>query len=348
METNLRQIVNPTEDTESDSSAWKLIVLIFLGLCSSALAGYYLNGFFLAGNFSLLITSFCFTAVMAILMIFNALFVKSKWLLRGIVFVECFTVSAFFMPIITPQLITQFAVALALFVIFAIQGVGRGVKILNNSLSVHFFETAKPIASKLATGFLIFLSIMAYVEFIDLGRLSSDTGRLIMNQVFVSAEPVFKLQFSGVSFNQNVGEFVKAIAWSTINKTRFEPINDPNLGLRGDLTQLPRETQNRIAEALSISLLQSLESKIGSLGVNESVQDAMFRIIKDWLGRFTGTAKKLLGITGVVLAFFALRGIALILMPAIEFIGYVIYKLLLASGFARVANEVRNREFVVL
>ncbi|MDO8556920.1 MAG: hypothetical protein Q7R98_00465 [Candidatus Jorgensenbacteria bacterium] len=348
METSLRQIVNPVGETEADTSAWKLIVLVFLGLGSSALAGYYLSIFFTASRLAPLLASFSFAALFAIFTVFNVFFLKDKWLLRGTLFIECFIPLLFFFSVAASGFATLLFAAFALFLIFTVNGAVRGKRILENGLAIHFFEIARPVMTKLVTGFLIFLSILAYVEYIGLGKLNAETGQFTMNQILVSADPVLKLQFAGVSFNQTISEFARAVAKSTINKTRFQPINDPNLGLQGDLTQLPQETQDRIIDALSTNLIQSLEGRFGTLNLQERAGDAIFRIVKNALGNFSGGAKSLLGATGAVLFFLALRGIALILLPIIEFIGYLLFKLLLIAGFARITIEMRNREFVVL
>ncbi len=346
----MRQIVESARESESesDASVWKLAVLVVLGVIFSLLSAYYLSVFLSSDNFGSILASFSFAAVLTIVNILQVLFIKNLWALRGAVILECVAPIIFFMSAIFPVLFLPLLVAVALYVIFALTGAGRGFRNLSNSLSVQFFGVAKPVAAKFVTGFLIFVSVAMYYQFIELGRLGPETGQFLMNQLLASTEPALKIQYSGISFNQTVKQFADSMARSVINKTRFEPINDPNIGLSGDLTQLSTTEQNRIADALSVNILQSFEKRVGTLNPNENVRDSVFNLVKKWLGKFSAESKQMLAVSGAVLIFFSLRGISIIAMPIIEFLAFVLFKLLLILGFARIAMEKRDREFVIL
>lgn len=350
MDQQTRQIVESSRELESESntSAWKLAVLVILGVIFSLLSSYYLSVFLSSDSFGSIWASFGFAAVLVIINILQVLFIKNLWVLRGAVILECVAPVVFFMSAIFPVLFLPLLAAVALYVIFTLIGAGRGFKNLSNSISVQFFGVAKPVAAKFVTGFLIFVSVAMYYQFIELGRLGPETGQFLMNQLLSSTEPALKIQYSGVSFGQTVKQFSDSMAKSVISKTRFEPINDPNIGLSGDLTQLSPVEQNRIADALSINILQSFEKRLGTLNPNESVRDSVFNLVKKWLGKFSPESKQMLAVSGAVLVFFSLRGLSVIVIPIIEFFAFVLFKLLLILGFARIFTEKRDREFITL
>lgn len=344
-----RQVIDPETHKEARTGALKLFGLAGFGILASIAAAYYLSVFFETGAFAMLFASFIAAALLIVASIFHVLFIRNGWALVGLVIIECLIIPLIFAPagvFRDPSLVL--IGASLLFGLFAFIGMRQSARMLANGVAFRFFSVAKPVAAKFATGFLIFLAVFGYLQYFEWNRLNAGMGQFFTNQILRTAEPILALQYAGVSFAQTMQEFTLAIAESTIQKTRYNPIDDSNLGLRGDLTQLPAATQGRIAEALSQNIHAALEGRFGRIGENERVGDVVFRIIGEWFGKFDDKTKQLVGVTGAVLAFFALRGIALLLLPFVEFLGFLLFKLMLATGLARVVTERRDCETILL
>ncbi len=343
-------VISQSKEQEADTNIWKLAILGLLGVLSAFLASYYVNEFFITIDSHFLLLGFLFSSFVIIFSVLNAFFVKNKWLLFSITVFESiiFFFSFFRMGGSHPSVF--FMAALVLFLYFVIQGTEGARKALVNSVHIRFFQVARIVSSKTITAFLIFLSLITYVYYIEQGNLNDKAGKIFTNYFLDSARPVIELEIPGISFDGSVHDFIRTLTNHALQKSRIS-IADPTGGKKTfelNFSDLPNQQKEALIETTSRNIRESMEKSVGPLNEKESVRDAVYNIIKRFVGGFSEKTKEWMGIGFMVLFFFTLKGLSFIWLALIEFISFLAYKLLIVLKFGTVSSETRVREFVTL
>jgi len=343
-------IISQSKESEEDKSVWKLVVLVFLGVASSFTASYYFNEFFITAGANFLWLGFLFATIFSIFIVLNSFFVKNKWLLAGIIFIQSALFLLFFFRLAGQDPSEAFLAGVLLFLFFVTRGAEGARKALINSARIRFFEIARIASSKAITAFLIFLSIIFYVYYFEQRNLNDSVGKVFSNYILDSAEPIVNLQIPGVSFNQTVDKFITTITENTLRSSRIS-VADPSGGKKTfelSFSELPYQQKNELIIETKNNIKKSLEKDFGVLDGNEKARDAIYGIEKGLVEKFSDKTKSMLGIGFVILLFFTLKGISFIWLAVIEFISFLFFKLLVVLRFANVNSETRVREFITL
>jgi hypothetical protein len=158
--------------------------------------------------------------------------------------------------------------------------VTRGRQSLENSLKIRFFQVAKTVTPKAITGILIMVSILFYLNYFSWGKFNDTLGRTFITQLLVGAEPAIRLWFPGVSFNQTVGDFLKAIAAREVERVKLPLVTRSETNFQLDVSQLPPAERERLETRVAGELQKSLEAIVGPLDPKESLTDGVYRLIQ--------------------------------------------------------------------
>lgn len=155
-----------------------------------------------------------------------------------------------------------------------------------------------------------------------------------IQSVVAPSEFILKRFVSGFSLSMSVGSFVDAIG---------------NSGAIPGLGSLPAAQRNELLAQSRGPLLAQLSDMLGVAVRERETVEQVFAAALDKLVR--GIPREWGNFIVIALAFtvfLTLKGIGFLLVYPIQFFVWVIYELLLATGFARVVLEQKSKETIVL
>ncbi|MFH0806777.1 MAG: hypothetical protein V1885_03580 [Candidatus Brennerbacteria bacterium] len=350
-------VVSQSKDEERDGALWKVILLAIVGVGANLLATSALNTYLATATSELLFVIAGAALVATSVFVLQALFVKSALLLRVVVLIETFVPLALFTGKLFPDTSLVLLGAVALFFFFANMGSVRGLRQAAANMSVHFFDTARTVIPKVLTGALLFMTALIYLTYFSWGTLNEAVGRRFVNQVLTSADPVLRLYFSTVSVDQNVEKFIREVVRSQLlgekNNILGSLVEDSNLpGQAGDeievFRNLPVPQRDAIIARVAENFRASLTPILGALDPQEPVRDVAYRILEERFSSLSPSQSATFTIGGLLLVFFALKGFLSLFHWLIAAVAYLIFKLLVTFGFARMGVSTQTREFVIL
>lgn len=344
-------ITSQSRDEERDQRFWKVALLGIVGLGANLLAVQAFVTYLATATSNLLYVVAAAGLATVVVFVLQAFFVKSATLLRTVVFVQTAGPLLLFLDHLGDESVAVLLIAVLLFFVLAEIGSVRGLRQAAASMRVRFFDTARTVIPKALTGALLFAAALIYLTYFSWGTLNATIGRKFVDQVLTSADPVLRLYFSRVSVDQNVEDFLREVVRAQLEGGsanllgKFAP--GSNEALQTFLS-LPVPQRDVIIDRVTESFRGSLEPVVGSLNPNEPVRDAVYRIVADRLAGLTPSQYKTFSVGGVVLVFFALKGFLSLFQWAFALVAYLVFKLLMALGFARTGVATQSREFVLL
>lgn len=344
-------VTSQSKDEERDQSIWKIVALAVVGAGANLLATSALGTYLVTATSELLFVIAGAALVGISVFVLQALFVKSALILRAIVLVETLAPLVLFTGRLFSDTSLVLLGAVVLFFFFANMGSMRGLRQAAVSMSVHFFDTARTVIPKVLTGALIFMTALVYLTYFSWGTLNEAVGRRFVNQVLTSADPALRLYFSNVSVDQNVGEFLSEIVYSQLAGDRNNIVGSlvEDAGEGSDVFRnLPVPQRDAIVARVAESFRMSLVPIFGELNVGEPVRDVIYRLLVERFSSLSPSQYATFTIGGLVLVFFALKGFLSLFHWLIAVFAYLIFKLLMALGFARTGLATQTREFVLL
>ncbi|MDP3975233.1 MAG: hypothetical protein Q8P88_03040 [Candidatus Jorgensenbacteria bacterium] len=344
-------ITSQSKDEERDTKLWKVAVLAVLGLGANLLATYALTTYLATANSDLLFVVVGAALIGVVVLVLQALFVKSPMLLRAVVLIETLGPLVFFVPRLFPEPSIILIAAAFLFFFFANMGSLRGLRQAATSIAVHFFETARTVVPKVLTGGLLFMTALIYLTYFSWGTLNVAVGRRFVNQVLSSSDPVLRLYFSRVSVDQTVEEFLHEVVRSQIegekNNILGSLVLDEEKGFE-EFRNLPVPAREEIITRVTKSFRESLEPIVGLLDGAEPVRDAVYRILEERFSSLSPSQHTTFSIGGLILVFFAFKGFLSLFHWLIAVVAFLVFKLLMALGFAKTGLSTQSREFIIL
>jgi hypothetical protein len=335
------QVISQSNESENDRNWWKLGSLAILGILAAAASGYFLSIFLAGVEFAYFYTALGMLVVLGIILVLQAVFISSVWHLRVLTILEGLVVLPFFFSYYQDLSITAF-VGSFLWLWFVVRGSLVANNLARGGMKPVFSEPARRAAAATVTGWLLLTVFMGYTRFVEQGGLTDALGQRLTKEALVSLESAFQLQFPKVSFQATTGEFLVAIGEELV--TRSGAITD-----LGPAEYVPPQVKNQIIAEAAKKVREDLEKSLNlKLSPNEPITDAVYRSLKSFLNGFAPAFRDALAAVFMVLVFFSLRGISFLAVWLMQAVAWIFYKLFLAFGFARVASEMRSREFIVL
>lgn len=335
------QIISQSSETESDSNWWKIGGLAIFGILTSAISGYFLSVFLQGVEFGYFYAAAACLVLLGIVLVLQAVFLTSVSRLRLLVLVQGLISLPFFFSYYEGWSMAAFFGSF-LWLWFLVRGSSVAQSLARGGMRPEFREPARRVASATVTGWLLFSVFFGYARFAEQGGFTEALGKRLTKETFISLEPAFRLQFPKVSFQKTTGEFLVAIGEELVNRSGAATSMDPS-------EFIPPEVKAKIVAEAAKKVRLDLEKSLNlKLSPTEPITDAIYRSLKSFLDGFAPAFRDALFAALAVLIFFSLRGVSFILTWLMQGLAWVFYKLLLAFGFARVASEMRSREFVVL
>jgi hypothetical protein len=341
-------IISQSREEEVDQSLLKIIFLGFLSAVFFGAAVYCFNIFLVTAQYLYFWISFFSGGFFVALAVLNSIFIKSNGRLQLITLTETLVAIGIFYQRLYPNISWVLIGAAAVFFVLIFIASGRGMKVLTNSVKIHFLEVAKVVAPKIMTAFLIFLSVVVYLNYFEWNKFNEKIGKELVNQTLNASNPVLKVMVTGASFDQKVGDFLKAFVDAELRKVKTDVVSRNAGDAKIDFRQLPPTTRAGIVDQAAKEAQKALENMVGPVNPDETLKDLIYRLAKNYLVNLSPQLKAMFGVIVGISVFFFFKGIAALLYWLVYFLAFLIYKFLLAVNFAHVGLETRSREFVIL
>jgi len=343
-------IISQSAEDETDKNLWKIMFLGVVTVFFSLSVVYTFHRFLVT-----LDEQYVWYAGLAVLgfltfIVLQVFFVKRFLILMILLFLE--TIAPMFMFTKYFYSAPRWILIIGWFVffLFSFMGAKKGMALIANSLKIKFFPVAKDVLRKSATALFIFLSILVYFNYFELKGFNDELGMKITNSFLNSSKPAISLFFDEFSFDKNGNEILAVIVEQQLKSVDLKSLNISGAG-GGDITSiknLPPLVKRDLIQGGVEQLKMAAEGAIGFLDWDKPVKEIIYGLIKGYFLRVPENLKPVLNVSTAVLVFFTLKGTAFFLYWLVEFIAFVIFKLLIILGFAYINLQSRSREFIML
>ena len=310
-------------------SQWKIAAVGAAGLISALVFGYFLRLFLGGGNqLPVLVAAL---VLFLIVFVLQTLFLKGAFIVNSLMALESAGIMIFFLD----RFSWYWLLALASLLGFFWLAVHRGRVEIDNQMQVHFFRVEKKVLAQVFTGISLLISLM-YAEISGLGNLGITQKQI--DNILRPAEPVVQsLLLENFSFNMTVYQFTEA---SVIDK------------LAGQLGAPINSVPAAVKSAAVNKSLDGLRGQAAGYGINFRNSDTISQVVYNYI---IGLIKKIpsrfqfvVPIGVVLIIFLTVKGLGTIIRLLVSFPAYLVYKLLLLTGFARLSLESRSGEIIIL
>ncbi len=342
------EIISERREPETDRSAWKMLLLGLLGVAASAAA---VSGFM---NFSASPSPPYFWTFVVATLLFWALklvqifFVKGSWKLFSITLCEILVPLAVFRTHFDSVTLPYLLVAAILAFLFIGTAIRRGRNTVENSIEPQFFSVSKNVLPKLTSGFLIFISLLLYLNYFVWGNFTDTLGRAMLQSVTSTAEPVVHLWIPNVSFGMSVQTFIDTLVRGELERTNFTVAETGGHTQQIGFRELPPKQQELYFSQAKQQANAAFVAQFGDVNRNESVNTLLYDLGKEYIGKMGTAASGILSVAAIVLFFLSIKGVAVLLYWLIGLLGFIFFKLCLVTGFAVMSVETRTRRFPIL
>lgn len=337
-------VISQSSEPEIDKSLPKIIILAIFGIGLSVLSTYFFSEFLVDASLNNFFGWFFSIIGFFVFVILEAFFVKSSSKIFCIMFLQGVAPLSIFWNNLYPEPLISLLVGGFIYAMFLMISASRGLSILRNSVSIKFFFVSRNMLPKMITGALIFMSIITYASYFELGRFTDQLGRSIVYETLNSSEPIIKMWFPAASFNDKTNDFFRHIAEAQLNKVKISLQNDQVI----DFSKLPESVKERLIQENGDKISKSLQQTFVAISPEITMKDAIYRSIKQYVDDFSVKTKALFGIIVAVALYFTFKGIFSLLHWLIGLIAFVFYKFLIITGFAYLNIESTSREFTLL
>lgn len=327
MDENL--LARQSDAANVDLSKTRIIFMGVLNVLAALWLGYALeavvaNAGLSGGNiFTVIVGNVVFLS----LFLLQLLFVKGMRIQVMLVLAETVALTLFFLPHWSWLMV----LAVSLLFAFLLNAIRSGMKEMDNQMKVKFFLIERSLIPTTITALSLFISIL-YVSVNGIGTTfaSKDTVRAILKP----SEPLVQLLISkDFSVDMTVSEFASMAATQQLgsNFTSLAPAAK---------TQAVTEITNQFRQ------------QAATYGVffknSDAVSDVFYAYFFRQFNAIPDQYKRYIPFLIFLLTFFTIRSLGGLMHWFIAFPAYVLFQLLLATGFARIGLESRSREIILV
>lgn len=314
--------VSPSRQTVNKypTSLLKRYIVILTVVLAALCSGYLLNA-----------KLFAYGAIA--LVIFTALFVVQTLLLRrntDIVLASVLDACAlllFLAGIAIQAALYSLAVLITIFVLAHLSS----KRFANNMVQIKFFRAVRP-----GTGLLLIaLSIFAsYILFTNSGTLLKQEN--IARLVDTIAKPILSSKVADFSAEMPFGNFLH-------NFVRNELSQDK------DFRNLSEFDKERVIALQVVDLASLIEARTGyKPQLDQSVTENLQELVAAKTSTFYPESRAIRLILLMVVVIFVVKSLGFLLFPLFALLAFIVYELLLSSGFVEVQFESRSKEILHL
>lgn len=205
------------------------------------------------------------------------------------------------------------------------------------SLRVRFFSLARAVFGTAATGLALF-SVVIVGATVTAEELTSKT---VFGYVAQPLGAALRYYDPALSLNMRTETVLKRLAATSLKD------DEKTSAL---VSELPEEARDRVLSEAAIRLARSVEAYTGAaIDISLSFRDALYGLFKTkvdaWIG---GYSDLYVSIIVASLLFIAIKSASIFLYWIVAIVAFLIYELLLVTGFAEVSLETRSKEIVLL
>lgn len=281
---------------------------------------------FLAGDGNLYLTVIAAAVFIAISSLNTLL--KKDFFHRGVVIVlESLVFTLIFWGLPVWVLLSTFLVVL----VMSLWGAVSGRAEMDNSLEVKFFRiTHKPLGRTITA--LSVVAILLYVpNWQDKANFISEKA---FDSMFATSKNVVGRLYPEFNFNSDMNALAESLAQTKLNENSQYQL-------------LPPAVKAEVAKKTSSEVVKSLGQNLGlELTGTEDIATVLYKyilkLLESWRTKLGGAFLVIWGIT----VFLFIRGIGTFVGYFVAFFAYVIYHVLLSSGFIKIESELQAKEVV--
>ncbi|MDP3725048.1 MAG: hypothetical protein Q8R20_01095 [Nanoarchaeota archaeon] len=344
---------NPETKSKTGSiiEAAKIASLGLLGVAASLAMVGYAEKFFASGASGYAGLALLFAGLFLMVVGLETLFTRHVGALFFVACLQAASPLALFMEELNTPGQGRMLVLLGAGALLFFQAIGmkRGRDVLENSIKIGVFQTAKAALPKVMTGILIFASLLFYVSYFVRGGWTDTIGKRLSDGLWKGAEPLLKIWIEDARMDMTVDEFLRAATEAQIRKLKTMSAREEVVEFNLDLLAA-EEREERTREIVE-KLRGELERVAGPLRGEEKAGDAFYQMLKKQF-KETGLGSPEFGpfAGGVIalLVFGFLKSFAFLIVWIAEMGVFLMFQLLLAAGFAKVRFESANRERIEL
>lgn len=312
-----------------DTSVPKLSAIAVVNVLAALLLGFVLkevvgDGGLTVGNILAVIGA---NILFLSLFILQTLFLKSFKLQTILVGLETIVLV---LPFIFNWSGALLLATVALFV-FLLKAVKGGMDEMENQIKIQFFPIEKRTLPAVITALSIFVSIL-YVSVNGLGAafISKSAFRILLKP----ADPLIQsLLVKDFSIDMSIAKFAEVLAIKQF----------------GDAFAIlpPAAKSQAMAE-----VLKQLHMQVAGYGIKfentDTVSDVFYSYFVRQFNLIPESYRSLIPIVIFLLTYFTIRSLGGLLRWVVSVPVYVLFQFLLSTGFARIAQETRNREIIIV
>ncbi|MBI5079124.1 hypothetical protein HZB06_00390 [Candidatus Wolfebacteria bacterium] len=318
-------MVNEVEIDRSDS---KIAVLAVLGVISFFLFGYFLKSYFWGGDLNFFWFSLGSLSVYLIIFLFQSLLIKSVKKTNLIIFFESAALLAGFYDRFNRQIL---AAAFIVF-LFLLWGNYNGVRQLRDSVKVKFWRVSKATMPKAIAAAALFGSVV----YMNVGAGDFFLSRAAFEEILNPSVLIVQKFVPNFNFSFSVNELAANLAEKQISET-------PQARL------LPKSVKAQLAAQSAKELENQFSSFLGaSIDPKLKISEVIYETLKNKFLNLPENIKNLVLLAAGLIIFLTIESFAMPFRLIISFIGFIIYEILLAVGFATIVLEGKNREIIIL
>ncbi len=342
------EVISRSREPDVDRSNWKIVVLGVLVVAFSFATFYFFDKLLLTLDALHLIATVISSLLFLVFAITTSFFVKNEWKLYLISFLSA---AAGATALYDRWFLSGgvFAgIGALIFFLFMNVGFRGAASAIRNSLEMRFFLITRSITPSLVFGVIIFFSVIFFGNYFMWGRFNEALGERMFHQATTSSLPVLKLWFPDARFNQPVQGFLESVARTQLKKTNLKLGINPNDDTGIGFSKLAPEVQSALLNQTVNNMLAYIESKTGPINKKQSVEDALYGFLKNFIAKLS--PQVLMAVGGILALLFLsfAKGVFGLFYWLINGLAFILFKLLIVLGFAFMSLEIKNREFVLL
>ncbi|OGY59823.1 MAG: hypothetical protein A3I31_01605 [Candidatus Colwellbacteria bacterium RIFCSPLOWO2_02_FULL_44_20b] len=326
-------ITKVTSDISADVdySPIKIVALVSVATLFAFFAGYFLGDFLLAAEVKSLVLTGVAMAMLLIFFVLQALFIKSFGKITLAVTLE---IIVMFLPLAgysSILVLTGFVVA-TLWIFFA-HHMGRNE--LQNELRIDYFRVSKIVIGGSLTALALIIAVSYSAAFLRSENLSKRTFSYLVDSTMPMLEKYIE-SFMGALSN-GVGGFIE------------KNINGELLKSIAGGAEIPEAVKTEAVESAKSEVKNQVSDLVKSITEEkDAITNDLYKEAKNNYNALPADGKLMVEFILIIVVFLVIKSISFAVRWIVAPIGYVVYQVLLFSGFALIRLESRSREIIVL
>lgn len=329
--TEIQLLDRKTSLKHPESISIKIIILWILGIATAFAFGWFLKDFFRTTDLNALLRIGVLGLVFSIIFLLQTFFTRQNSASAFILVLESL---AMVITFITESLVILSFSA----VIFAVLYWGNynGRKVLENNMKISFWETSRAVLPKAIAAFaLLFGGLMPfYLTAADQSKFP--VSPFLFHEVMSSGDFIINKFLPGFTASSTFEE----IAVKTSEQSLSQLPGAENLSKTARQQVISRsvsEFYNRISALFGIKINPKL-----------NIPDSLYQVAKTKFLELSDRGKQIVFAIIGLLIFLTIEAISWPLRLAISVLTFVIYEILLATGFAGISFEQRSKETIII